>query len=206
MTKQIAGTSTAPYAEVHKLRWPIEDDKGQKMTEIRFQTLTLDAVRAARKAHNIDEGDRSEQELNQFSASLICASTGLTESERGRLLTPDHNSLLILSAKLATQPASSIKDTPIVDDRVKLLVPVQDVELGIVDNYTLRPPTVRATELVKSQVSGFEQEVQLAAICTGLDVTTIRQLHMPDWVQLQAAVNDFLDEPAGFYLPQTSSD
>ena len=194
-----------PFTKIHTLRWPIEDDKGQPIKQVTMRTLPLAQLRGFRKQHDLDAEHVTDIQSEAFLGAVICASTGLSEAERGRLASPDYNSLKLISKELVVTPTSALNPTAAKDDRISLLVSVEDPEHGIVDSYRLQPPTVKATEIVNAAHSGFEREVQLAAICTELDVSTIWNLHMPDWVQVQSEVGNFLDEPAAFYPSPTSN-
>ena len=194
-----------PFTKIHTLRWQIADDKGQPIQQVTMRTLPLTQLRGFREQHGLDADHVTETQSEVFLGAVICAATGLTETERGRLASPDYNSLKLISKELVVNPTSVLNPTAKKDDRIQLLVSVEDPEHGVVDSYQLQPPTVKATEIVNAAHPGFEREVQLAAICTGLDVSTIWNLHMPDWVQLQSEVGNFLDEPAAFYPSPTSN-
>lgn len=198
-------TTSVPFTKSHTLRWPIADDKGQQLTQVTMRTLSLAQVRDLRKQHDLDDDEPTETQLAAFIAAMIRAASGLTEAERGRLASPDHNSLTLISHDLTRQPSSEYLPTDKGSDQVPLLVPVDDPERGVVESYSLQPPTVKATEIVNAAHSGFEREVQIAAICTDLAPDTIRSLHMPDWVRLQSAVSDFLGETADYFPSPTLS-
>ena len=194
-----------PFTKTHTLRWPIVDDKGQPIQQVTMRTLTLAQLRAFRKQFGLDGDQVSQVQLDAFAGAAICAASGLTDAERGRLATPDYTSLAQISNALAMTPAADFKPPAAEAGRIPLLVPVDDIEHGKVDSYRMQPPTVKATEIVNAAHSGFDRETHIAAICSGLDVSTILTLHMPDWVQLQSEVVNFLEEPAGFYLSTTSN-
>lgn len=194
-----------PFTKTHTLRWPIQDDKEQPIKQVTMRTLPLAQLRGFRTQHGFDAGEVTDAQTEAFLGALICAATGLSDAERGRLASPDYNSLRMMSQELVMKPSSKLHPQPENADRIPLLVPLEDPEHGVVDSYQLQPPTVKATEIVNAAHSGFEREVQLAAICTGLDVSTIWNLHMPDWVRVQSEVSNFLDEPAAFYPSPTSN-
>lgn len=192
---------TKPYTQIHPLRWPVAD-----LTEVTVSTVPIGQMRKLRSQFHIDDKDEAKRDFHGFNTAVLKAHTGLNDEQRGELRQPDLNSLTDITHKLASTPSHElVGQQRVSDDEFPLLVPVIDVMRGKEPIETLQmiPPTVRLTDSVR-ELGGFERERELVAVCTDIQPVTVDALHMPDWIALQARVNDFLFESADFF-PQVTS-
>lgn len=197
---------------IHTLRWPIEDDKGNQLASVTVKSITLEKGDEITKQYPTElpkDDKRSQSELlSAHNDAYLQAMTGLTATEISRLRSPDYNSLMQLVFLLSSSTTEEVlaylqgddyqaQKNP---DEQRLLVPVNDAFKGMVSTVHMEPPTVQMTRMVQ-EFGGRLREEQITAMVTGLDITTIKSLHLPDWLQLSGRVADFLQQGAD-YFPQ----
>lgn len=222
--EQMMSESQAPVFEYspHTLHWPIEGDKGQSLKQIQIKTITM-------AIHQKLTQQYKGQDLALLHACMR-ASTGLSNAELERLVTPDYNSLqtsvLALMQKTASnllleqqsgdnEPDSTEPDSTELDlnefaksdadsNMPQLLVPIQGDDGEFKQTYHLRPPTVRTTILMETHKDEWERTLFISASCSGLSREELGRLSLPDWNQLQERLIDFLQQPADFFRRETS--
>lgn len=185
----------------YTLRFPIkvEDDDGvtSTITEIKLRPFTVLEHRKALAT----VGDDIEE---QFEALLALAS-GYDEELLEKIKRPDFVSLGAILNEYIKLPASYfLGRLPEDPDVVPLLVPIKGV-MGAVDKLTLEVPALKATKLMQKMKGEYEPADFISAHCTGLSQSEIHMLSCPDWTQLQDRVDSFLNKPADYFRPATST-
>ncbi|WP_298770410.1 phage tail assembly protein [uncultured Shewanella sp.] len=195
----------------HTLYWPIEDDKGQSLEQIQIKTITMATHRKLTQQYK-------GKDLPLLHACMS-ASTGLTNTELERLVTPDYNSLQTSVLALMQKTASSLvvelqsegneidaaepKKSEFDVNQPQLLVAIQGDDGELKQTYRLRPPTVRTTILMETHKDEWDRTLFISASCTGLSREELGRLSLPDWNQLQECLIDFLQQPADFFRRET---
>ncbi|WP_299492970.1 phage tail assembly protein [uncultured Shewanella sp.] len=200
----------------HVLHWPIEDDKGKLLEQIKIKTITM-------ATHQKLTQQYKGQDLALLHACMS-ASTGLTTSELERLVTPDYNSVQTSVLALMQKTASCLQVDQQSDDneidateatkiapkksdfnvnQPALLVAIQGDDGELKQTYRLRPPTVRTTILMDTHQNEWDRTLFISASCSGLSREELGRLSLPDWNQLQERLIDFLQQPADFFRRET---
>lgn len=182
--------------KVFVLFHPFDSDKGDKLTEINARLLTL--------GENIEIVDATDDELLQDDR-MICAITGLTSGELDRLSVPDYNSLHAYLFDQRTQGTAEFLGKELDPDKPDLLQPITANGGQAVESINLQVPSLKSVRL-RDKVKGgdIDRALWMTSHCTGLGVSDLRGLCMPDWMQLQKRLGDFLLQPAGYFQSGTS--
>jgi hypothetical protein len=69
---------------------------------------------------------------------------------------------------------------------------------------SLEMPALRATKVMKKLATNKERAEFITAHCSGLMIPDLAGLTVPDWTELQARIDDFLNQPAAFFRNATS--
>lgn len=188
----------------HKLMSPFQGDNGKQITEITFSPIShADHVKTL-------EGDPSEREAFGRIAMAAC---DLSAGEISRLSSPDWNSICttlsemvsksapffidqIMSGRKPSDRAEYDPDNPI------LLVPIKSDSGKPVTSIKLKIPSVQSRDLMEAQEES-KRTMFINMDCTGLSEAELGRLSVPDWNHLQSRINDFLNETADFFLPET---
>lgn len=175
----------------HPLRFPIDLPEGGKLEKISLRAFTVAEHREALAGAGSDNDD-------QFEALLVVAS-GLPEAVIEMIKRPDYVSLTKLIHDYIALPASYfLGETPKDPDDAPLLVPIK----GFGQMHTrlqLQVPTLKVSKIMRKLKTDNERADFCSANCTGLSVPEIQSLSCPDWTQLQARLNDFLNKPADYF-------
>lgn len=181
---------------VHSLGFPIEQEEGAPLTEIKLKPFTVAEHRAALASVTGNDSD------DQFEAILVMAS-GLDEDVIEQIKRPDFVSLAKIINEYISLPASYFLERKFDDlDCVPLLVPIKTAA-GPIDSLTLSVPSLKATKIMKKLKTEDERADFISAHCTGLGAADVQRLSVPDWSQLQDRLNDFLNKPADFFQSAT---
>ncbi|EMY6817436.1 phage tail assembly protein [Vibrio parahaemolyticus] len=184
------------FKKTHDLVWPIEDDKGQSLATVQVNTVTMGEHRELSKAHKGDD--------NKLLRACICKSTGLTESELKKLVTPDYNSIQDKVLELMQSAAGTLMDGEFNPDEPTLLQSFQGDDGQDKTGYKLRPPTVATTDLMDTYDDEWERTLFISASCSGFSHEELARMSLPDWNQLQERLIDFLQKSADYFRRETS--
>lgn len=178
-------------SKTHLLAWPIKDDKGQELTKVTINLLTMGQHR-----------ELSKKDTDQL-RGFISASTGLSTKELKSLVRPDYNSIRELVLELMNASAATLIDGFDSSADPVLLNPFQGDDGQDKTSYVLRPPTVATTDLMETHKDEWERTLFISASCSGFSHTELERLSLPDWNLLQERLIDFLEESADFFRQKT---
>lgn len=182
--------------EPHTLQWPLERANAAPLTAVTLRPFTVAEHRAALAGVGDDEDD-------QFEALLLMA-TGLEQADLEQIKRPDYVSLSGLVHDYVRLPASYfLGSAPADPDDAPLLVPIKAFGRDV-DRLCLQVPAMKATKIMRKLKTVDERSIFISAHCTGLSTEDVTRLSVPDWNQLQARLNDFLNKPAAYFQSATS--
>ncbi|MGL4265025.1 MAG: phage tail assembly protein [Afipia sp.] len=174
----------------HTLRFPIQTDAGE-LTTIPLRAFSVAEHRKALAEVGKDEDD-------QFEALLRLAS-GLSEEVLDQVKRPDYVSMAEKIYEYISLPASYfLESVPKDPDDAPLLVPIKGVG-RMIERLQLQVPSLKVSKVMRKLKTDAERADFCSANCTGLSVPEIQSMAVPDWTQLQARLNDFLNKPADFF-------
>lgn len=175
---------------------PLALDSGDLLDTLTLRPFTVEEHRAAVAKAGKDEDAQFEQ--------LAVQTTGLSQQDIENLSRPDFVSLSAWIYEYISKPADHFRGSvsPDLDD-VELLLPIksQGAELARV---SLKLPAVKAVKVMQAHKTPQERTDFITSHCTGLTPAELLRLSLPDWVQLQVRLNDFLNKPAAFFQKTTS--
>ncbi|MNF17826.1 hypothetical protein D3C80_2215590 [compost metagenome] len=67
------------------------------------------------------------------------------------------------------------------------------------DQVSIEVPSLKVSKAMRKMKTDTERADFCTSACTGLSVPEVQSLAIPDWTQLQARLNDFLNKPAAFF-------
>ncbi|ADZ91111.1 hypothetical protein GV054_09205 [Marinomonas mediterranea] len=183
--------------KTHELVWPIDSDKGEQIHQITFQLMDMETHRALSQSIQNDD--------TKLLRACICESTGLTDKELKRLVTPDYTSIQTKVLELMNATASKLMDNKNAFDlnAPLLLQPINGDDGRDINQYKLKPPTVATTDLMDTHEDEWQRTLFISSSCTGLSQTELGRLSLPDWNQLQERLIDFLEKPAAYFRQTT---
>ena len=174
----------------HTLRFPIQTGDGE------LTTISLRAFSVAEHRKAIAEAGKDNDD--QFEALLRLAS-GLSDEVVELIKRPDYVSLSRAIHEYISLPASYFLGvTPKDPDDAPLLVPVKGMG-RMIERLQLQVPSLKVSKVMRKLKTDDERADFCSANCTGLSVPEVQSLAIPDWTQLQARLNDFLNKPADFF-------
>ena len=177
---------------LHTLRYPINKLEGGELTEIQLRPFTVAEHRKAIEEAGTDEDDRFE--------ALLRLASGLPAELLDELKRPDYVSLQILIGEYISLPASYFLGAkPKDQDNAPLLVPIKRFGGQMQDQVSIEVPSLKVSKAMRKMKTDTERADFCTAACTGLSVPEVQSLAIPDWTQLQARLNDFLNKPAAFF-------
>jgi hypothetical protein len=121
------------------------------------------------------------------------------------LSAPDYNTVIeFVSSQRA--PAEKFAGKKIKADAPELLQSITADDGSVRKELSLKVPTLKVIRMRdKQEGSPLKKAIWLTANCTGLGSNDMLKLAMPDWMQLQVRLGDFLSEPAAYFQSGTSS-
>lgn len=175
---------------------PVTTAAGQTLTALDLRAFTVAEHRAALAIAGDDEDARFEQ--------LAVLATGQPLEVIEDLKRPDYVSLSARLSEYVNLPASyfSGKKPENLDD-APLLVPIKVFGREL-ERLAIEVPTMKATKVMMKMKTDAERTDFISSHCTGIAVSEIVRLSVPDWTQLQVRLNDFLNKPAAFFQSATS--
>ena len=182
----------------HRLLSPINADTGATIEQVQLKPLYYAAQKEALARAGDDEDD-------QF-FELAKLATGLSEKELDQLKRPDYVTIAQYVHEMSTRPASFFLGTLAEsghDQPVHLLLPL-DAAGRTFTELSLEMPALRATKVMKKLATNKERAEFITAHCSGLMIPDLAGLTVPDWTELQARIDDFLNQPAAFFRNATS--
>lgn len=175
----------------HTLRFPIQIPDQEPLTTISLRPFSVAEHRKAIAEAGKDNDD-------QFEALLRLAS-GLSEEVVELIKRPDYVSLSTKIHEYISLPASYfLESVPKDPDDAPLLVPIAGIG-RMVERLQLQVPSLKVSKVMRKLKTDDERADFCSSHCTGLSVPEIQSLAIPDWTQLQARLNDFLNKPADFF-------
>lgn len=176
----------------HPLRFPIElPDNGGTLGTISLRPFTVIEHRQALAKAGKDNDDQFE--------ALLAVASGLPDAVIDLIKRPDYVSLTKLIHEYISFPASYyLEATPKDPDDAPLLLPVKGFG-RIIDRLQLQVPSLKVSKMMRKLKTDDERADFCSASCTGLSVPEVQSLSCPDWTQLQARLNDFLNKPADYF-------
>lgn len=181
--------------KAHELVWPVEDDKGQELSNVKINLLTMGQHRELSKIHKGKDTD--------LLRGCISASTGLSTKELKSLVTPDYNTIRDFVLELMHASASTLIAGFDSSADPVLLHSFQGDDGQDKTSYVLRPPTVATTDLMETHKDEWERTLFISASCSGFSHAELERLSLPDWNLLQERLIDFLEESADFFRQKT---
>ncbi|MBY7903603.1 phage tail assembly protein [Vibrio fluvialis] len=178
----------------HTLFQPLASQEGKpEITELTFKQMTY----ADYLSVDID-GDDDEAALDEFLMLL----TGLTPDQCANIALPDYNSVKAIVSNLITKTSKSAfePNLKLSHDTVPLLVPIKSDSKTDISAVQLKVPTVKTRRIYKTLTSDQARLEFITNACTGLSAAEIGRLFMPDWNQVQANIDSFLNRPADYFL------
>lgn len=175
----------------HPLRFPIDLPEGGKLSTISLRAFSVAEHRQALAKAGNDNDDQFE--------ALLAVASGLPDSVIELIKRPDYVSLTRQIHEYISLPASYfLGETPKDPDDAPLLVPIKGFG-KMVDRLQLQVPTLKVSKMMRKLKTDNERADFCSASCTGLSVPEMQSLSCPDWTQLQARLNDFLNKPADYF-------
>jgi len=176
----------------HTLRYPINKPDGGQVTEIQLRAFTVAEHRKAIEEAGTDEDDRFE--------ALLRLASGLPDSVLDELKRPDYVSLQTMIGEYIALPASYFLEAKPQDpDNAPLLVPIKRFGGQMQGHVSIEVPSLKVSKAMRKMKTTLERADFCTSACTGLSVPEVQSLSIPDWTQLQARLNDFLNKPADFF-------
>jgi len=187
--------------QAFKLYKPLVSDEGTPITTLTAALLTL--------GQNNQADTKATDDLTA-SDLRVMAVTGLSEDELNRLAAPDFNSLASYVEKQRTQPTAAFLGNKQNNqnnqnaDSPTLIQPISANGGEQVNSLTLKVPTVKMIRM-RDKVEGdlMTRALWLTAACTDVGPDDLLSLAMPDWIQLQMRLGDFLQQPAAYFRSGT---
>ena len=185
--------------EVLNLRWPIQSDNGDSITN-----LTLNVINHGDHANVLADTTEEREAFGRF-AGLSCA---LSASEVKRLKMPDWNTLRLKLSDLVAKGSDFFfkRDGVTIDtDHPQLLIPIIADDGRKIEKVELQVPSVETTDLMQKQPDDNARSLFISMSCTGLSKSELDRLSAPDWNYLQGRISDFLNETADYYPAEMST-
>lgn len=177
--------------KVFKLLHPITDDNGDMITEITARLLTI--------GEHVEAEESGEDEFDSLDI-VFCTITGLSQAELDRLSVPDFNTVTVYIDEQRTQPAELFISEKLDPDNPNLLQPIIANGGEVVEQINLKVPTVQSIRLRdKQKGTDWDKAFWMNSYCTGIGTEDLKNLSMPDWLQLQVRISDFLSKPAVYF-------
>ena len=181
--------------QAFKLYKPLVSDEGTPITTLTAALLTL--------GQNNQADTKATDDLTA-SDLRVMAVTDLSEDELNRLAAPDFNSLANYVEKQRTQSTAEFLGNKQDADSPTLMHAISANGGEQVSTLTLKVPTVKMIRM-RDKVEGdlMTRALWLTAACTDVGPDDLLSLAMPDWIQLQMRLGDFLQQPAAYFRSGT---
>lgn len=176
----------------HTLLYPIERAGAESIAFVQLRPFTVGEHRKAIEEAGADEDDRFE--------ALLQLASGLPAEVLDELKRPDYVSLQILVGEYISLPATYfLAEKPKDPDNAPLLVPIKRFGGQMQATVSIEVPSLKVSKAMRRLKTDNERADFCTSACTGLSVPEVHSLSIPDWTQLQARLNDFLNKPADFF-------
>ncbi len=179
-------------AKKHNLRWPI-DKPNSKIDSVEFGLISVSDHKRMAKDY--------DQESKDFMRACVSFVTGISIDDLKLVVKPDYNSMHKEVLRILTKPSSDFADVGD-HDSPKLINPI-DGDGGVIETYKIKPPTVGVTDAMDVYETEEERTLYLCSTCTGLSVSELGEMSLPDWTHLQVRLIDFLQEAADYFPLKT---
>lgn len=175
---------------------PLRLDDGTELDTLTLRAFTVGDHRAAIKKAGKDEDEQFEV--------LAAVATGLTTEQVGTLCRPDYISLSKRIFEYLTTPTAAVLGRELDPDDFELLVPYRSAGRDI-ERARLVMPAVKTVKLMRAHKTPEEQTDFITCACTGLLPHDLPAMSVPDWIQLQGRLDDFLNKPADYFRKAIST-
>ena len=174
---------------------PITSDKNQPLTAVDARLFTIQEY--------WDIQDKTDDPVEQ-SDELVKLITGLTEKEFNQLKYPDLIELTDYVSEQLSKTASDYTGNDSTAAQHVFLMPVDHAGIEIAE-AEVTCPSVQAVRLRDKQKTQRERSLFIISTCTRIDPDALRLLCLPDWIELNRRVSDFLQKPTSYFQKKTST-
>ncbi|SDI11078.1 Phage tail assembly chaperone protein, E, or 41 or 14 [Vibrio xiamenensis] len=174
----------------HDLLHPIQDGE-KEILSLTFEPLRFEQY---------SQVDVSADDPDPAIEELVCIVTGLSQKAFDTLSLPDYNSIERIIYRMTTMTSQQWKkDLKHSHETISLLLPLRKDDGQSVGEIELKVPSVKTRKIYKAIDTDKSKQEFITHACTGLSVQEVGRLFMPDWNQLQAHINDFLNKQADYF-------
>ncbi len=174
----------------HTLLHPITVD-GTEILEVTFKPMTF-------ADYTQVDVDQDDEDVIVEAFCLIL--TELSDKAFNLVSSPDFNSLKVKVKNMILQRSPDwLPGLDVRSDFIPLALPIKGDDGRDIKEIRLNVPSVKTRKIYKTQKTDALKQAFITQACSGLSESETTQLFMPDWNELQARINDFLNKQAGYF-------